>query len=368
MNAVNRRLDWVREPKDKRDHTLRMMFKKPLVRELPEVVDLRTYCSEVEDQGELGSCTAQTLAGALEFLARKNDKILVHKSRLFAYYNGRKMMFPPMTKRDSGCYMRTVIKGAARYGVCNEEVWPYCPNEFAKHPPLSAFADATKNQILEYAKIEGASGEEILMGVLETLARGIPVCFGFDVYPSLMTEEVARTGVVPVPDLQKEQMQGGHAVLIVGYDLKTDKLLVRNSWGANWGINGYFWLPMWFVRSGHADDFWAIEAQEYDDVAFGWFSGMRGWLSMYKPSVVAISLVLCMLMSGCIMAKNKVTRVDGSIWETKVISFWRDVTLPSATVKDGTNTVVDIKGWKSSNKSNTTVLLKLLTIAEKYVE
>jgi C1A family cysteine protease len=94
------------------------------------------------------------------------------------------------------------------------------------------------------------------------LASGYPVVFGFSVYESFETQEVARSGVVPLPKKGEKQL-GGHAVLAVGYDDTAQSFIVRNSWGPSWGQDGYFTMPYAYVTSGQlASDFWALYTVE----------------------------------------------------------------------------------------------------------
>ena len=73
---------------------------------------------------------------------------------------------------------------------------------------------------------------------------------------------MARTGILKLPG-KKEKMMGGHAVAAVGYNTAKKALLVRNSWGPDWGLKGYFWMPFKYATDPNlADDFWAITAVE----------------------------------------------------------------------------------------------------------
>ena len=94
------------------------------------------------------------------------------------------------------------------------------------------------------------------------LAEGFPFVFGFAVYESFEAPEVAKTGVVVMPG-KNEDLLGGHAVLAVGYDDTTQRILVKNSWGTKWGMRGYFTMPYAYVSNRElADDFWVIRASE----------------------------------------------------------------------------------------------------------
>ena len=280
MSYHNRVLNWKPSPKDPRDkkfHTMRALRGAAPLVSLPPVYSLRAKCSPVRDQGQTGECTGESVVGAAEFLAMKtgDGKLPFRKSVKFAYYNGRRMMFPPQTFDDSGCYIRTVIKAAARYGICAEAMWPES-NGYASKPNVSAYADATRFQLTEYASVEDDAPANTLDNVRRTIYSGLPVCFGFDVYSSFMTDAVAKSGLASIPTA--ETIEGGHAVLAVGYDDIRSLVEVKNSWGAQWGDAGYFWLPYWFLLRGHASDFRVISGQENGETAAGWFSGLPGYL------------------------------------------------------------------------------------------
>jgi C1A family cysteine protease len=137
-------------------------------------------------------------------------------------------------------------------------MWKYNTWKFTKKPCPECYAEAQKNQIEQYMRIS----PHTIQGVKEALADGFPVVFGFTLYESMMTETVARTGMVPVP-MVNEKPIGGHAVVAVGYDDSKECLIVRNSWGEGWGLNGYFYLPYWYITTPNAAaDFWVIKMVE----------------------------------------------------------------------------------------------------------
>lgn len=219
--------------------------------ELPMVVDTRTLCGPIHDQGDLGSCTGNAIAGMIEYERNKERKPSFNASRLFIYYNERAM--EGSIKLDNGAQIRDGIKSVAKLGVCRETTWPYDIQKFANKPKPAAFAEALKYKALAYNRV--LSHEQIL----QALAGGSQVVFGFSVYDSFESANVAKTGIMPMPNLQKERLLGGHSVRIVGYDQRSGMWIVANSWGLKWGMAGYFFMPFAITQDPNmSDDFWTI--------------------------------------------------------------------------------------------------------------
>jgi C1A family cysteine protease len=216
---------------------------------LPDSVDLRKYCSAVEDQGDLGSCTANAGVGLLEFLDKKPDSVYTNLSRLFLYYNTR--LIEGTVRYDSGCTIRGTMKSIFKYGVCAESKWPYKILKYKTKPTASSYTEGKKRTISGYYSMR------TLGDIKASIAEGMPVLFGFTVYENFESDEVARTGILDMPGVN-DTVLGGHAILAVGYDDKTQRLIVRNSYGNTWGDNGYFYMPYEYVTSKIASDFWTI--------------------------------------------------------------------------------------------------------------
>lgn len=251
---MTRRYDWIRDTVDPRDKVYsapRRFFG------LPKKTDLREWCSPVEDQGDVGSCTGHASVAAREYLEiRGGAKVLnappmTDLSRLFAYYIGRAA--EGTTRQDAGAMIRDVVKGMAKVGTPAESTWPYDTKRVFTKPSAAAYLDASNRRIATYRRIVG------LNDVRASLAEGVPVIFGFSVPESFESEEVARTGIMKMP-VKGERFVGGHAVLAVGHDDEREMLLTRNSWGLEWGIEGYFWMPYGVIRNSKlSDDFWRID-------------------------------------------------------------------------------------------------------------
>jgi len=227
---------------------MRLSLEKPVT--LPAQVDLRPHSPPIYDQGDLGSCTGNAIAGAFHFDRRKQNLPDFIPSRLFIYYNERRMEGSIST--DAGAYIRDGIKSIAKEGVCKETQWPYDIAKFAIKPPKPCYADATKYRSLNYFRLNNANLDELKT----CLAAGFPFVFGFVVYPSFFQGD-ADHGVVPMPG--NESIKGGHAVVAVGYNDSNQKFIIRNSWGTAKGDLGYYYMPyQYLTNTSLSDDFWTI--------------------------------------------------------------------------------------------------------------
>ena len=236
---------WIPDTPDHRDFLYSAVAPKV---KLPPKIDLRSECSEVENQGHLGSCTANALAGHLQFLEKISGQVYKDVSRLFIYYNERAA--EGTVDFDSGAMIRDGIKVLAKYGVCAESSWPYDITRFTQKPSAACYKEGLKHRISSYHRLQ------TLNEMLNCLAEGFPFVFGFTVYESFESLKVAQTGIAPMPK-KTERALGGHAVMAAGYDQKQKRFIVRNSWGPQWGQAGYFTMPYAYLET-LADDFWTI--------------------------------------------------------------------------------------------------------------
>jgi C1A family cysteine protease len=301
---------WKKQHADARDEEFRLKLPTGLLK-VPASYDNRAICSAVEDQGELGSCTANMFAAMIESNEIKRsgrggvaNRIVVHVttpptvttsgvavasdgsisfstkvvpgsapaptppaptpppppakliqvSRLFEYYATRKI--ENSLSEDSGASIRDTIKAGYTYGVADEAHWAYDVSKFAVNPPANVWTEAAQHKVSSYHAI--ADGDTATMK--SALASGFLVGFGFTVYDYFMSAAMAKNGVLNLPT-SGEQVQGGHAVTLVGYDDSKSAFLVRNSWGAGWGLQGYFWMAMSYVANTRlASDFWVIQS------------------------------------------------------------------------------------------------------------
>jgi C1A family cysteine protease len=261
---------------------------------------MRAHCPAVYDQGQLGSCTANAIGGAFEFDQIKEKVPHVWRpARLFIYYNERAIEGD--VSQDAGAQIRDGIKSVASQGACSEDLWTYSDDttsaspKFAQKPPQDCYDNAAKHLVTSYSSVPQAMSQ-----IKGCLASGFPVIFGFTVYESFESQQVASTGILPMPG-STEKVLGGHAVLCVGYDdtktvtnpdgsTSTGMVLVRNSWSASWGEAGYFWMPGDYIANSNlASDLWTIRFVQSTPTSCATQEKGRGLWPSALPALVAQS-------------------------------------------------------------------------------
>jgi C1A family cysteine protease len=241
---------------------------------LPVSVDLKSWFSPVEDQGSLGSCTANAGVGMVEYFEKRAFGKHIDASRLFLYKTTRNMMH---AKGDTGAFLRSTMSALVLFGVPHEEYWPYTIADFDKEPTAFCYAFGQNYQAIDYYRLDppGTNKNDLLNRIKTNLAAGLPAMFGFTVYSSYA--QAAASGKIPYPTAG-EKIVGGHAIVVAGYDDKmrikntnpgaaetTGALLIRNSWGTKWGSGGYGWLPYEYMLKGLAIDWWSLLKNEWVD-------------------------------------------------------------------------------------------------------
>ncbi|MBP1733459.1 MAG: peptidase papain [Deltaproteobacteria bacterium] len=270
-------LGWLPDYPDFRDYTAEHKTVQPLLKQmkvgkavkasLPASVDLRAWCPPIEDQGSLGSCTANAGVGMMEYFERRAFGKHIDASRLFLYKVTRNLLH---WTGDTGAFLRSTMGALVLFGVPPEEYWPYKIADFDKEPTAFCYAFGQAYHAIDYYRLDppGTVITDLLARIKTNLAAGLPAMFGFTVYSSYT--QAGTTGKIPFPT-PKEKIVGGHAIVAVGYDDKmkikntnqgatetTGAFLIRNSWGTGWGAAGYGWLPYQYVLSGLAEDWWSL--------------------------------------------------------------------------------------------------------------
>jgi C1A family cysteine protease len=265
------------------EHSIKDMLAKIGVaapaKKLPATKDLRQWCSPIEDQGSLGSCTAHAGVGMLEFYEKKAFNNYIDASRLFLYKVTRNLL---QLTGDTGAFLRTTMGALVLFGAPPEQYYPYVISDFDNEPPAFCYAFGQNFQAITYYRLDppGKTPEALLTRIKTNLAAGLPSMFGFTVYSSY--SQADTTGKIPFP-AKGDTVAGGHAIMAVGYDdgmkiknakpggvQTTGAILFRNSWGTGWGDQGYGWLPYDYVLKSLAVDWWALLKNEWVDAgAFG---------------------------------------------------------------------------------------------------
>jgi len=208
------------------------------------------------DQGNLGSCTANALSFLVHFDLLNRNCVKISNpflpSRLFIYYYER--VLEGTISSDAGAELRDGIKAIASNGVPSEDLWPYNINEFTSKPSSRSIISALNFQALEYQRLDNTNKQQLV----NCLLNGFPICFGMTCYESFLSDQVAASGIIPMPDYD-ERIVGGHAMTIVGFSKEYDAFIVRNSWGIHWGQEGYCRIPADLICDDNVcDDFWTI--------------------------------------------------------------------------------------------------------------
>jgi C1A family cysteine protease len=251
---------------------------------LPDFIDLSFWCSEIEDQGSLNSCTASAAIALMEYFQNKSFGKYIDGSRLFLYKATRNLM---QIEGNVGTSIRNTMKAMALFGIPPEEYWPYDEAKVNVEPNPFCYAFAQSYQALKYFRLDpaGITNKVLLAQIKAILVSGFPCVFGFTLYSSIYDESNPR-GHIPYPH-QRDKAEGGHSVVAVGYDdykvIKnaddketTGALLIRNSWGTKWGEGGYGWLPYEYVLKGLTADWWSLLSSEwFDTEQFG--LGGKDW-------------------------------------------------------------------------------------------
>jgi C1A family cysteine protease len=237
-------------------------------------VDLRQWFSPVEDQLGIGSCTAQSAVGLMEYFQRRACGQHLDASRLFVYKTTRNLLG---WKGDTGAYIRTAMGALALFGAPPERIWPYVESKFDEEPPVFCYAFGASFKAVRYYRLDtaGTSPSALLRRIKDSLDGGFPAMFGFPVYDEFMNPEHGR---VAYP-ARNSRPHGGHAIVAAGYDdnmtigQEKGALLIRNSWGRGWGEQGYAWMSYRYITEGLALDWWSLLRSDW--VETGQFNALR---------------------------------------------------------------------------------------------
>jgi C1A family cysteine protease len=273
--VVTQRMEALKQ-RSVKDNLKKLGVLEPSAPTLATTADLRSWCSPIEDQKLLGSCTANAAVGIVEYSERRAFGTHLDASRLFVYKTTRNLMGET---GDTGAYIRTTMGALVLFGAPPEEYWPYTDRhpDFDEEPGAFLYAFAQNFQAISYFRLDppGISPTTLLNRIKTLISAGLPSMFGFTVFNSYT--QAQTTGKIPFP-VSTDAVVAGHAVVAVGYDdamkIKNTNpgatelvgaLLIRNSWGTAWGDAGYGWLPYEYVLSRLAVDWWCLIRSEWVD-------------------------------------------------------------------------------------------------------
>lgn len=244
--------NWKRQAVDARDYKLDELVHLTAL-SFPKKYSLREQLPPVLDQGHLGSCVSNATANALRYCLKKEHEVDFAPSRLYMYYYTR--LIEGNVNKDTGCDIRDAMKELHTYGGCHESVWPYDISKFTKRPANKCTREAkTHLEGFKYVAVR-----QNLNSIKSALVSGFPVIFGVDVYSSFESPDAMETGNIQMPDTDKEELLGGHCILLCGYDDTTELFTFQNSWNTSVGDLGFFTLPYKYVLDKNlASDFWVI--------------------------------------------------------------------------------------------------------------
>jgi C1A family cysteine protease len=217
---------------------------KPIT--LPHALSLNKYRNFIYDQGELGSCTSNAFCAAYRIMDTIHQKnVSFEPSRLFFYYQER--LTEGTVGEDSGA---DVIDGESYVktnGICSEKTWSYDISKFSVPPPPETYKEAQSYKISSYTVLQ--NGPAVINEIKHAIYNKQPVLIAILLYDSFESEQVAKTGHVPMPDTTKENCLGGHEMCLIGYNDATHNFIVMNSWGGSWGDHGICYIPYNYVSN-----------------------------------------------------------------------------------------------------------------------
>lgn len=261
---LNSGTGFIHDKEDKRDFKLSRVSKLPTSTlsndaKLPDKMDLESRFTPVENQGSLGSCTAQAVVGVAEYLTNKSQDTFTDLSRLFLYKVTRNLQG---YTGDTGSSIRACMHAVRTLGVCPEKYYPYNIEDFDEEPPAMAYALASNYKSVNYYRLTD-EGDDLVLTIKEQIAAGSPVVCGVKVFSSYFKSN----GNVYYPESLNAESSGWHAIILMGYDEAKKMFKFRNSWGSDWGVSGYGWISYdYFKTSATSSDFWVLNKIDFVDI------------------------------------------------------------------------------------------------------
>ncbi len=246
------------DPPKSTDLDFSTLLRPKLVRVTDGDIDLRAYCT-TSDQYSLGACAGNATADSVEIVNAIEGKPPVQLSRLFVYTLARNMLDGDGDghtdiDKDEGVYIRLCFDVLTKFGICREDVpagqggWPYNLAKVFTLPDLKAMRAATAHRIHSYYRIY-ETGNDRIDAMIAALQGQHPIVFGTIIDQSFMDLK-DETPWSPL-----DLAVGGHAMVVVGY-LRALGFIVKNSWGSDWGVNGFCIMKPEVFTSINTSDIW----------------------------------------------------------------------------------------------------------------
>jgi hypothetical protein len=223
---------------------------------LPESANLQKYAPTVGDQGKQGSCVAWSSAyGArtiLESVRTGSDPNSLKFSPSFLYNQIG-------LDGCDGSYINRAMDFMSQRGSVPYEAFPYSDQDCSRQPDQQLLDQAKQFRMRGSNRLTvGSSTDKIdLRAIKENLSQGAPVVIGMMVGGSYMQPMMGQDVWNPTSDDESMMGFGGHAQCVVGYDDTKygGAFLIMNSWGPQWGNNGFAWVRYkhfkYFVREAY---------------------------------------------------------------------------------------------------------------------
>lgn len=210
---------------------------------LPEAANLQRYAPQVGNQGEQGSCVAWSSA----YAARS----ILEASRTGR--EGGQIAFSPAFLYNQiglegcqGSYILRAMEYMTKQGSLPYEQFPYTDQNCDRMPSGGLIQQAAQFKMRGFNRLtRGDNTEDLDMrAIKENLAQGAPVVIGMMVGESYMQNMLGKDVWIPEPGDAAMLGFGGHAQCVVGYDDTKygGSFLIMNSWGPEWGNNGFAWV------------------------------------------------------------------------------------------------------------------------------
>ena len=238
---------WLRDRPDSRDYIAKL--KRASGVDVSNI-DLRKngFLPNIYNQGKTQACTGCSISAALEYGRRKEKLSDFAPSKLFIYYNER--TYSNTVSSDDGAAIRDGMKSLQDFGAASEDIWPFLEDKVCEKPPEVVYTSAKPNIIKQYSRLLTS-----LKDVQAALSKELPIVFGLSCFENFDIPLTRETGAISMP---QGKHVGDHCMLIVG--LKKTTVIIRNSWGIDWGDDGYCYIPYDYIfNDAWSGDFWIID-------------------------------------------------------------------------------------------------------------